>query len=150
MTKNTDKANRKTKTEGAKLSCSERRILVADDEKSIRDLFFQVMSYGLSDCRVDVVVDGREAVDAFRQGRHSVLIIDLMMPGMDGEQAFNEIEKLCKAENWDMPSVIFCTGFDPSNRIQDIIKHKPAHCLLMKPVRNEQLLEAIKTRLPPP
>lgn len=149
MTQHIAKASEKTKTARVKLPCSGRRILIADDERSIRDIFLQVLSYGLPNCRVDVAVNGAEAIEAFRQARHSVIIMDIKMPVMDGEQAFGEIAKLCEAENWTMPSVIFCTGFDPSDRIQRIIDNKPAHCLLMKPVTNQQLLDAIRARLPP-
>jgi CheY-like chemotaxis protein len=126
-----------------------RRILIVEDEKSIRELFLQVISYGLPKCRVDVAVNGEEAVEEFREARHDVLLMDLKMPIMDGEQAFYEIEKICKAENWPMPSVVFCSGYAPSEVIRTLVAGNPAHCLLRKPVSSEQLMEAILSRLPP-
>lgn len=142
-----DKTSGKTKTVRVKLPCAARRILIVDDEKTIRDLFLQLMSYSLPQCRIDVAINGAEAVEAFRQVRHCVLLMDLKMPVMDGEKAFLEIQKLCEAENWAMPSVVFCTGYDPSDRLRSIIAGNPAHCVLRKPVTNEQLMDAIRARL---
>ena len=139
----------KTKTAGVRPTHGAHRVLIVDDDKTIRELFLQVVSYGLPNCRVDLAVNGAEAVEEFRQARHSVLVMDLKMPVMDGEQAFAEIVKLCKAESWTMPSVIFCSGYVPSDRISIIIEDSPAHCLLLKPITAGQLLDAIKVRLPP-
>lgn len=126
------------------------RILVVDDEKFVRDVFRRLISSGLPDCKVDVAVNGAEAVCAFRRIRHSVLVMDLKMPIMDGATAFKEIRKMCEDEGWEMPSVIFCTGHDPSDLARDIVGNDPTHCLLIKPVRHWQLVEAIQARLPSP
>jgi len=146
--KSTAKADAKRKTARVKLPCSGRRILVVDDEKTIRDLFLQIISYGLPNCRVDVAVNGEEAVEAFRQARHCILVMDLKMPVMEGEEAFFAIQKLCEEENWCMPSIIFCSGYTPSAKILRIVNDNPADCLLKKPVLPEQLMAEIKARLP--
>ena len=148
MTKDAVKGQEKSKTRRLDLPRDGYRILIVDDERSIRDLFLMVISCGLPDCSIDVAVNGAEAVVAFRQARPSVLVMDLKMPVMDGGQAFEEIEKLCKTQSWTMPSVIFCTGFAPPDRIQNLIKDNPIHCLLRKPVSPKQLMEAIRKRLP--
>ncbi len=126
-----------------------RRVLVVDDEKDIRDVFLQVISYGLPNCRVDLAVNGAEAVEAFRSIDYSVLVMDLKMPVMDGERAFQEIQKICLAENRHMPSIIFCTGYDVSGRIHEMVSRNPAHCLLKKPISGDQLLRHLESRLPP-
>ena len=133
---------------GAKLPRSGRRILIVDDEKLIREVFLRVVSSGLPDCRIDVAVNGAEAVESFRTARQSVLVMDVKMPVMDGETAFNEIQKLCESENWEMPSVIFCTGYDLSGVVRDMVENSAKHCLLMKPIRNWQLIKEIQARLP--
>ena len=127
--------------------CNKQRLLIADDEKVIRTVFSQILSYGLPNCRVDVAVNGDEAVNAFRAGHHGVIIMDLKMPVMDGEQAFFEIKDICKKEGWEMPAIIFCTGYDPSANIQKIVANSRTHYLLHKPVRGNVLLEVLKSRL---
>lgn len=132
----------------ARLPRSGRRILVVDDERFIRDVFLKVISMELPNCRIDLAVNGAEGVDFFRNARPSVIVMDMKMPVMDGEEAFDEICKICDAENWELPAVIFCTGYLPSSRIQALVDENPLHCLLMKPIKNSQLVDALAARLP--
>ena len=87
--------------------CTPRRVLIVDDEKGIRDVFLAVVSYGLPDCRVDLAVNGAEAVENFRTAHQDVLVMDLNMPVMNGLDAFAEIRKICDEEKWAMPAVVF-------------------------------------------
>ncbi len=80
------------------------RILVVDDEASIRDLLSKTLA--LADYDVDVAPDGREAVERLRMLAYDLLITDLKMPGMDGLGVIREARRL-KA---DLP-VIIITGF---------------------------------------
>lgn len=74
--------------------------------------------------------------------------MDLNMPVMDGEQAFYAIQDICEKEGWAMPSVVFCTGYTPSEGVRTIVANNRAHCLLNKPVSFDVLLQALKSRLP--
>ena len=80
------------------------RILVVDDEASIRDLLSKTLA--LADYDVDVATDGRSAVERLRMLAYDLLITDLKMPGMDGLGVIREARRL-KA---DLP-VIIITGF---------------------------------------
>ena len=80
------------------------RILVVDDEASIRDPLSKTLA--LADYDVDVAPDGRSAVERLRMLAYDLLITDLKMPGMDGLGVIREARRL-KA---DLP-VIIITGF---------------------------------------
>jgi two-component system response regulator MprA len=58
------------------------RVLVVDDDPSIR----QVIAYVLRDegYQVDEAADGRAALAAIGRRHPDVILVDLMMPGMDG------------------------------------------------------------------
>ena len=127
--------------------CRKNRILIVDDEQSVRDVFSRVVAFHLPNCRVDLAVNGAEAVSSFRDVHHGIIIMDARMPVMDGEAAFAAIRELCNVENWVMPSVIFCTGFDPSHEVRNIVAANPAHCVLRKPLDSTILMEAIRARL---
>ncbi|MCG7408602.1 response regulator transcription factor [Paenibacillus sp. ACRRX] len=58
------------------------RILVADDEKEIRDLIHKYLQRELY--TVDTAADGEEALRLFEQHRYNLVILDLMMPRVDG------------------------------------------------------------------
>lgn len=123
------------------------RVLIVDDEKAIRDLFKILLSLDLPQCRVDLAVNGAEAVAATRDSDYDVIVMDLHMPVMDGEAAFRAIGKNCDETGRKMPSVVFCTGYDPSLDLTKMITKNPEHCVLRKPVTNENLTRAIKARL---
>lgn len=57
-------------------------VLVADDDDDIRDL----VVFKLTQCgyRVTAVADGLEALDAIRDHRPDLAVLDVMMPGLSG------------------------------------------------------------------
>lgn len=124
-----------------------RRVLIVDDEQMIRRLFGMIIQSAFSDIVIDQAENGAEAVEAFRAGRHDVIIMDLQMPVRDGREAFLEIARLCAQHAWDVPAVIFCTGFSPPESLNSIIGDGTVHGLLRKPVKADALIDAIRTRL---
>ncbi|PFK29127.1 DNA-binding response regulator [Bacillus cereus] len=58
------------------------RVLIADDEKEIRDLLKKYLERELY--IVDIAVDGEEALHLFEQNKYNLIILDLMMPKVDG------------------------------------------------------------------
>ena len=60
------------------------RVLVVDDEPSIRDLLAKTLA--LAEYDVDTAPDGSSALDRLREtrGAYDLMIADLRMPGMDG------------------------------------------------------------------
>ena len=80
------------------------RVLVVDDEASIRDLLSKTLA--LAEYDVDLAPDGRAALERLRILPYDLLITDLKMPGVDGLAVIREARRL-KA---DIP-VIIITGF---------------------------------------
>ena len=64
-------------------------VLVADDDADIRLLVVMRLQHSGHD--VTGVGDGRAAVEACRDGDHDLVVLDVMMPGMDGLAACREI-----------------------------------------------------------
>jgi len=80
------------------------RVLVVDDEASIRDLLSKTLA--LADYDVDVAPDGQVALERMRLCSYDLLITDLKMPGMDGLTVIHEARRL----HASLP-VIIITGF---------------------------------------
>ena len=80
------------------------RILVVDDEASIRDLLSKTLA--LAEYDVDLAPDGRSALDRLRITPYDLLITDLKMPGVDGLTVIREGRRLRP----DIP-VIIITGY---------------------------------------
>jgi len=122
---------------------------VVDDEASILDLFSQIIAKQLPNARVDTAVNGQQAVDMCKDSDYKVIIMDVIMPVMNGEFAFEAIQQNCKENHRTMPSVVFCTGCDddPSHNFLSLGNSDERHCVIYKPVRNETIMSVIKQRL---
>ena len=110
------------------------RILVVDDEASIRDLLAKTLA--LAEYDVDVAPDGRSALDRMRIYPYDLLIADLKMPGMDGLAVIREAKRY-KA---DLP-VIIITGFSTESSAIEALNLGVAG-YLTKPFRVPQVLAA--------
>ena len=67
------------------------RVLVVDDEKEFADVLaerLQIKGYQAQACH-----SGREALDTLRDSEMDVVVLDLVMPEMDGIDVLNEIKK---------------------------------------------------------
>lgn len=128
-------------------SFSGKRVLVVDDEDCIVYLFRTILEMEFSDIEVDVAHNGQQAVESFRTNHHELVLMDLHMPVMDGFSAYSEINELCDSEECNMPPVIFCTGFAPSDRMKSVLDENPCNGYLPKPISAAELIGAIKTSM---
>lgn len=88
------------------LNDTERHVLVADDDQAIRQLVCTIARReGL---KVDEAADGQEAVDKLKQYEYSVILLDLMMPRLDG---FGVIEWLKQNPPRFKPVVLVVTAY---------------------------------------
>ena len=73
-------------------------VLIVDDEERIRTL---IKEYCLNE-NYDVLEssDGKEALDTIKNSKVDIVILDIMMPNMDGLTAYNEIKK------YNIPTII--------------------------------------------
>ncbi len=110
------------------------RVLVVDDEASIRDLLSKTLA--LAEYDVDVAPDGRSALERMRLYPYDLLIADLKMPGMDGLTVIREAKRY-KA---DLP-VIIITGFSTESSAIEAVNLGVAG-YLTKPFRVPQVLAA--------
>jgi excisionase family DNA binding protein len=110
------------------------RILVVDDEASIRDLLSKTLA--LAEYDVDVAPDGRSALERLRLYPYDLLIADLKMPGMDGLSVIREAKRL----KTDLP-VIIITGYSTEASAIEAVNLGVAG-YLTKPFRVPQVLAA--------
>jgi DNA-binding response OmpR family regulator len=72
------------------------RALVVEDDAAIREILG--LHLGLAGFEVEGIDDGRQALDRIRQERFDLLLLDVMLPGLDGVS-------LCRAARKDGPNV---------------------------------------------
>lgn len=111
------------------------RVLVADDS----DLLVGLVASWLEDQGYAVVIatTGRQALDAAVLHRPDVVLLDLIMPQMDGFEVCGKLKALK-----DPPEIVLMTGIsDPQhlNRAMDLC----AATLLRKPLEQETVISAV-------
>jgi excisionase family DNA binding protein len=118
------------------------RVLVVDDEASIRDLLSKTLA--LAEYDVDTAPDGTSALDRMRAFNYDLLIADLKMPGMDGLTLIRQAKRI--KEN--LP-VIIITGFSTESSAIEAVNLGVAG-YLTKPFRVPQVLAAASKALGAP
>ena len=131
----------------AESKAAKKRILIVDDEEAILRAFKHILASAFPQCLITVAEDGAVAMETFSIHYHDIVILDLMMPVMDGQRTLYEIEVICENRNWEMPHVIFCTGFVPPSSVRDLVETKPFCSLLLKPVSRKTLIAKVKACL---
>ena len=110
------------------------RILVVDDEASIRDLLSKTLA--LAEYEVDTAADASAALDRVRGTAYDLLIADLKMPGMDGLTLIRQVKRM----RADLP-VIIITGYSTESSAIEAVNLGVAG-YLTKPFRVPQVLAA--------
>src|SRR5262245_46595849 len=68
-----------------------KKILLVDDDLYIRDVYFEVLKSDGFD--VDTAINGEEALAKLHQGGYDLVILDVMMPKMDGIGVLDNLQK---------------------------------------------------------
>ncbi len=112
------------------------KILVIDDEKSIRNTLKEILEY--EEHEVDAAVDGFEGLEMVEQNRYDVVLCDIKMPKMDGIEVLEKIFDITS----DTP-VIMISGHGNIDTAVEAIK-KGAYDFIEKPLDLNRLLITIR------
>ncbi|MEI6737759.1 MAG: response regulator [Pseudomonadota bacterium] len=110
------------------------RILVVDDEEVVR--LSHVRTLSGERCNVDVVTNGRDALQLMEQRSFDVVLLDVRMPGMDGMSVLEVIK-----EKWPESEVIIITGYPAVDSAKEAVA-LGAYDYLAKPVGPDEVILA--------
>jgi CheY-like chemotaxis protein len=113
-------------------------VLFVDDEASIlmmRRVVFEALGYS-----VLTAISGQEALEVFELNPVDAVVLDYMMPGMDGEETARCIRKLRS----DIPIILSSGCLTVPERVLEIV-----NAAVEKAGRPEALIEALEQQLHP-
>lgn len=125
------------------------RILIVEDDFASRRILKEILSpYG--EC--DIVVDGDEAIQAFRlaweeDDPYDLICMDIMMPNVDGHEALKQIrrmEKVIGVRGSDEAKVIMLTALDEPKDVFRAYYDAGATAYIVKPIDKHILLERVR------
>ena len=110
-------------------------ILVVDDNQDLLETFAMILKRrGFS---VETAGNGVSAVAKFKDQSFDVTLMDIVMPEMNGVDAFKKIKEMQPGA-----SIILMTAYSDEDLIQSA-RNEGAHQIIHKPIRIDQLIELI-------
>jgi CheY-like chemotaxis protein len=116
------------------------RVLVVDDSEDLLEIYQALLE--LKGYDVAVAIDGESGLERVIEFRPDVVLLDMMMPGLDGLGFLGRLPAVGTAP---LPRVIANSGFD-GYRAEAM--NRGAHTFLRKPVSSDVLLAAIAAAVP--
>ena len=137
-----DAADKSSCADAEQVDFTGKRALVAEDN----ELNMEIIAYVLDDMgfTVDKTTNGQEAVDAFEQspaGRYDIVLMDVMMPVMDGLTAAHRIRSLDRADAADVPIVATSANAFAEDVKRSLASGMNAH--VSKPIDPEKLAKVL-------
>jgi DNA-binding response OmpR family regulator len=90
-----------------------RLVLVVEDEPHIRDLV--ALHLGLEGWTAEVVGDGLEGLERLRQKSYDLVILDIMLPGLDGLTLLTALRR--ESRNTDVPVLLLTARREESDKV---------------------------------
>lgn len=112
------------------------RILLAEDEKRMSDALAKLLH--LEGYAVDCVYDGKDAVSSIANGIYDVIILDVMMPGMNGFDVVRNV----RSSGVDTPILLLTAMSDADNVVTGL--DSGADDYLTKPFMTKELLARLR------
>ena len=114
-------------------------VLVAEDDRSVRDSL--VLALQIEGYEVESVVDGEMAIAAFARRAPDVVVLDVMMPKLDGLSVCRQI----RAGRSDVPVLMLTARHEVSDRVGGL--DAGADDYLVKPFALDELLARLRALL---
>ena len=113
-----------------------RRIMIVDDEKEIADLTKEILSH--EPYEIETVYSGEECLKRMKEFDPDLILLDIMMPNMDGWEVFEELEKRDMLENTKIALFTVKNVSEEDRRRKELVLH-----YIHKPFYVRYLLEEI-------
>lgn len=114
------------------------KILVAEDERDIRDLIAYVLKY--AGFEVEVAANGAEAVEKAPQVKPDLILLDVRMPRMTGYEACRQLKAMPEIQH--VP-VVFLSAKGQDNEIDEGLE-VGAKDYILKPFAPDELIQQVQ------
>jgi len=117
------------------------KVLVCDDNRNFTNIVSNFLSSQNDMDVVGIAVNGKEAVEKIIQNKPDVVLLDLVMPELDG---LGVIEKLVESKLEKMPRIVLQSAISQEYVIKEALE-LGAYCFMLKPYELPVLADRIRT-----
>jgi len=119
----------------------QKHILIVDDDPDILTLERKILER--EGYRITFANDGMEAMEKLAEGQFDLVLLDIMMPGIDGFEVSRAIQR--KPGEKPVP-IVFVTARDDSESMREGFR-SGGTVFLSKPFTSNQLIRLVKARI---
>lgn len=119
------------------------RILIIEDDQFLRELYDELLRE--EGYEVELAVDGQEGLDKFKKGGFDLVLLDIMLPKIDGLEILRKV-KVDKPEKPNGP-VVLLTNLGQDSIIKEGFNLGAGGYLIKSAMNPDQVLSEIKVFL---
>jgi len=120
-----------------------KRVIIIDDDLYIRELYVEVLkNQGYT---VDSAVNGEDAYNKLKNGGYDLILLDIMMPKMDGLQVMDALRK--NPPPVKNGPILLLTNLDHEPLVKDALSKGASAFIIKADITPEVLMEQVKKYL---
>jgi len=116
-------------------------VLIIEDEKDILNLYKEYLTG--AGFEVDTAADGEEGLKKIEEGKSALVLLDIMMPKLDGLGML----QIIKERGYKLPIIIMLTNLSHDQALKDALILGAKDSIIKSEVTPEQILEKINKYL---
>lgn len=117
-----------------------RRVIIVEDDESSGLVLADYAAMALPDWTYEVINNGYDAILQIGSKKPGIVLLDIMMPDIDGLQVFKRIKEMKELKNI---RILFVTAAT-DEAILDQARNAGAFALIQKPLDREEIMKQIK------
>jgi DNA-binding response OmpR family regulator len=119
----------------------DKKILLVEDETDLRELYKMLLED--EGYRVDVAVDGREGNELVDKGGYDLVLLDIMLPFIDGLEILDRLNKSQSPTKQSPKTIVLLTNLAQDQTVAKALEFGVRGYMIKSDYNPEQLLEAV-------
>ena len=119
-----------------------KKILVVEDDYALRGIYELILSQAKFDA--DVAAEGKSALEAIEQNSYDLVLLDLMMPDVDGKEVLREMRRHAWGKN---VKVVVLTNIGISEQTLNLKRYGVLETALKVDLLPEDLVALVQKHL---
>lgn len=120
-----------------------KKILVVEDEVFLLEIYIETLTD--AGYKVDAASDGNKALEFLKHGGYDLVLLDVMLPGKDGQQILKYLQK--NPPPHPIHKIVITTNLSDENIQKQFSEFKIAGSLTKSEVTPEEFLQRVKSYL---
>lgn len=118
------------------------KILIVEDDEFLSSLYKELLTE--EGYNVDLMKDGQTGLDAAKKGGYNLILLDIMLPKMDGLQV---LKSLNESNNEKNGPIVMLTNLGQDSIVRDALKNGASGFLIKSSMTPDQVLHEVRVFL---